>query len=169
MDPTSAPALLYRGLTRLRMEKESAALEDLAMALVRDPTCVEAAWARARVFAVRQQWAEAARDFGRVIALKPDDDTAVACRGEARFHFADWPGCLADYRRALALAPTDYKHLNRLAWVLATCPEARFRNPAEAVSLAQAANQIAGGRDPLVVDTLEVALGAARDASREKL
>ncbi|MBX7105505.1 MAG: hypothetical protein K1X57_15575 [Gemmataceae bacterium] len=167
LDPTSANAYLFRGLTRLRVGQEDAALLDFAAAGERDPACVDAAWARARVLAVRGQWRDASREFSRVIALRPDDAKAIACRGESRYHLEEWAGCLADYRLAARLEPTDYKHLNRLAWVLATCPDPALRNADAALELAEQANRLAGGLDPLVVDTVEVARNARGDSKSE--
>jgi len=44
-----------------------------------------------------------------------------------------------------------------MAWVLATGPEASVRNGAQAIELAQRANQLSGGQDPLILRTLAAA------------
>jgi hypothetical protein len=56
--------------------------------------------------------------------------------------------------------------LNNLAWVLATCPDARVRNGAEAVGLAQRACRQAGPREPNYLATLAVAYAEAGDFDR---
>jgi Tfp pilus assembly protein PilF len=47
--------------------------------------------------------------------------------------------------------------LQRLAWILATSPGAGSRNGQTALALAQRANEITGGRNPVVLDTLAAA------------
>jgi hypothetical protein len=46
---------------------------------------------------------------------------------------------------------------NNLAWALATCPDASLRNGAKAVRLAREANQLSGGKNPLILRTLAAA------------
>jgi serine/threonine protein kinase len=48
---------------------------------------------------------------------------------------------VAHYRAALKLDRNHVGTLNNLAWLLATCPDERFRDPTEAVELAQRAAQ----------------------------
>jgi tetratricopeptide (TPR) repeat protein len=148
---------LFRARTRLRLGRLDDAVADFAAALDRDPTCAEAAWGRGRIHSSRGQWSLAARDFGRVIAMTPNDALALSARGEMFHRLNDWPRCLADYRRAAELTPTDPKTLNRLAWVLATCPVDQMRDGATAMRLAEQANQLAASTDPLILDTLAVA------------
>jgi tetratricopeptide (TPR) repeat protein len=47
-----------------------------------------------------------------------------------------------------------------LAWLRATCWEAALRNSSEAVELAQRADQLSGGKQPDVLDTLAAAYAA---------
>jgi tetratricopeptide (TPR) repeat protein len=50
---------------------------------------------------------------------------------------------LAGYRAVLDLDPKRVATLNNLAWLLATCPDARLRNPPRAVELARQATELA--------------------------
>jgi tetratricopeptide (TPR) repeat protein len=47
--------------------------------------------------------------------------------------------------------------LNNLAWALSTCPDASLRNGAKAIELAQKADQLAGGMNPIFIRTLAAA------------
>jgi len=60
----------------------------------------------------------------------------------------------AHYRTALALQPDNASTLSNLAWLLATCPEAAIRNGDLAITLAQRANQLSGGQNPIMLRTL---------------
>jgi serine/threonine protein kinase/Tfp pilus assembly protein PilF len=46
------------------------------------------------------------------------------------------------YRKVLELAPTSAGGCNNLAWFLATCPEAKFRHPQQAIDLAKKAVEL---------------------------
>jgi tetratricopeptide (TPR) repeat protein len=50
---------------------------------------------------------------------------------------------IAEYRAALKRDPNDALSLNHLAWILATCPEARLRDTEQAVKLARQAVKLA--------------------------
>ena len=56
--------------------------------------------------------------------------------------------------------------VNRLAWVLATCPESSLRSGAEAVRLAQCEPEVTQGQEPSFLGTLAAAYAEAGDFSR---
>jgi tetratricopeptide (TPR) repeat protein len=62
-----------------------------------------------------------------------------------------------EYRQALALIPDLVPALNNLAWILATDPDARNRNGAEAVQLAKRACVLTDNQTPVLIGTLAVA------------
>jgi protein O-mannosyl-transferase len=64
---------------------------------------------------------------------------------------------IAEYREALRLMPGFASAERRLAWLLATWPDPALRNGAEAVRLAQHADERTGHRDPDVLDSLAAA------------
>jgi tetratricopeptide (TPR) repeat protein len=67
-------------------------------------------------------------------------------------------------QKALAVQP-DYseaqKNLGRVAWVLATSPDPSVRNGTMAVELAQQAEELSGGKDPVMTGTLAAAYAEA--------
>jgi Flp pilus assembly protein TadD len=117
-------------------------------------------------------------NLGRALAARGQLDEAVACyrkalqtepaSAAAHFNLADalgqqgkFPDAVGQLREAARLAPDNVKVLNRLAWVLATCPDARVRNGAEALALARRAVQLAGRQEPLTQNTLAAAYAEA--------
>jgi tetratricopeptide (TPR) repeat protein len=68
---------------------------------------------------------------------------------------------LAHYNKAVELNPRSVNTLNNLAWLLATSPEPRVRNGPRAVELAERADNLAGGNNPIVVATLAAAYAEA--------
>ena len=65
------------------------------------------------------------------------------------------------YRQALALVPDLVPALNNLAWILATDPDARNRNGAEAVQLAERACALTDYQTPVLIGTLAAAYAEA--------
>jgi tetratricopeptide (TPR) repeat protein len=64
---------------------------------------------------------------------------------------------LSHWRQVLRLEPNHLPVLNQTAWVLATCPDRSIRNGTEAVTLAERAVQLSGGREPAILDSLAAA------------
>jgi tetratricopeptide (TPR) repeat protein len=61
------------------------------------------------------------------------------------------------YQKALEISPQSISALNNLAWLMATCSNASFRNGAKAIELATQANQLSGGTNTLVLRTVAAA------------
>ncbi|HUD46430.1 MAG TPA: hypothetical protein VMR33_06350 [Candidatus Baltobacteraceae bacterium] len=68
---------------------------------------------------------------------------------------------LSHYEEALRIEPLNARAQNNLAWLLATCPDASLRNGAKAVELARQANELSGGTDPSMLDTMGAAFAEA--------
>jgi serine/threonine protein kinase/tetratricopeptide (TPR) repeat protein len=77
-------------------------------------------------------------------------------RGRSKEAAAQFEQVVDCYRRVLQLQ-RDWSALNQLAWLRATCPLSDFRNPAEAVTLAEEAVTRNGGYCPDCLNTLGVA------------
>ncbi|MGB8352252.1 MAG: tetratricopeptide repeat protein [Chthoniobacteraceae bacterium] len=61
---------------------------------------------------------------------------------------------IAEFKKAIEIPPGHANAENNLAWLLATYPDAAIRNGAKAVELAKKLDQVAGGRNPLILTTL---------------
>ena len=99
---------------------------------------------------------EAIAHFQKVLEIadfaEPHNNLGVVLsqRGRAR-------EALAHYQRSLELQPDDARILSNLAWLLATCSDSSVRNGARAVELAQRANQLSGGQNPMTLRALAAA------------
>jgi WD40 repeat protein/tetratricopeptide (TPR) repeat protein len=67
------------------------------------------------------------------------DGAAWSLQADAHARARQWEKSIACYRRAIQLEPRDARSRNNLAWTLATCPDVRFRDPAQAVKMAREA------------------------------
>jgi len=105
---------------------------------------------------------EAEAHFRKAAELKPDfaepwfnlGDTLYFLEGKV-------PEALEAWRAVLRIDPDHVSVLNQTAWVLATSPDASLRNGTEAVTLAERAARLTGGRQPAIYDTLAAAYAEA--------
>jgi Tfp pilus assembly protein PilF len=74
-----------------------------------------------------------------------------------------YEGAIRFYRAALKAQPDQDGLLNNLAWLLASCPDAAFRNGPEAVRLATRACELTGYAKPLLIGTLAAAQAETGD------
>jgi serine/threonine protein kinase/predicted Zn-dependent protease len=105
----------------------------------------EAAAAYRAAIELSPGWAAHYRKLGLALAGQGKVDEAIAV-----------------LKKALAVAPQDADSHNELAWVFATCPDAKFRDPGQAVALAKKAIELAP-KSPAYVNTLGVAHYRAGD------
>ncbi len=110
--------------------------------------------------------AEAIAHYQRALEIRPDDAEVRYNLGMALYRSGAIGEAVLQLREAVRLAPNNLVFANRLAWVLATCPEASIRNGAEAVRLAQWVTQISQGQQPTFLGTLAAAYAETGDFSR---
>ena len=82
-------------------------------------------------------------DFSRAIELKPEDAEARANRAIARTRLRQYEGALADWTKVTELKPESARAHERLACLLATCPDVEWRDPRRAVESAKKAVELA--------------------------
>ncbi|HJT80442.1 MAG TPA: tetratricopeptide repeat protein [Chthoniobacterales bacterium] len=105
--------------------------------------------------------AQAIAEYQEVVAVPPFD-SASQQRLAAMLAEADrMAEAVVHYRRALELNPDSLDALNALAWILATTVDSGIRNPHEALQLANRANRLTGGDDPVVLRILAASFASA--------
>ena len=68
---------------------------------------------------------------------------------------------ISAYRKEIQLTPNSPDALNNLAWLLASCPEAQFRNGKEAIELAKRACELTEYKRAIFIGTLAAAYAEA--------
>jgi tetratricopeptide (TPR) repeat protein len=96
-----------------------------------------------RALALRGRLDEAIAEFREVIRLKPDDVAAHDNLGHQLRRQGKLVEAIACYREAIRLQPDFADAHNALAWLLATCPDARIRDVPKAVALVRRAVELA--------------------------
>lgn len=100
---------------------------------------------------------EAIGRFRLALEVHPDLALAHSNLAVAFLRKGEGREAVKHYRALLALQPEHPHALSDLAWVLATWPDAAVRDSAQAMELAQRANRLSGGQDPLVLRSLAAA------------
>jgi Flp pilus assembly protein TadD len=104
--------------------------------------------------AQRGQMNEAAAHFRLATELQPDFLEAYINLGNSLMGQWRLSDAITEFKKALAIAPNNVEAENNLALILATASDSLLRNGAEAVRLAEHANQIEEGKNPRVLLTL---------------
>jgi len=104
---------------------------------------------------------EGLRYLYEAVRVKPQFKDVYAKLGLALAAEGRFEEAVARYREALRLKPDWPEAHNNLAWILATHPDEKLRNGAEAVAHAQRACELTRYRVPIMVGTLAAAYAEA--------
>lgn len=109
----------------------------------------------------QQKFRAALTDLNQVLLTEPDNPQALVGRGDVQAAIGHWEESAEDYRRAIQLSPKLGRAYRGAAWLMATCPEAVFRDAELALASARQALALDGNGDYAYVDTLAAALANA--------
>lgn len=111
--------------------------------------------------------AEALQHLRYVTKMYPNDVSAQRSLGEAYFVLGDLTRAIPEYRRALEIKPDDGTTLSRLAWILATAPDARLRDGRAACGFADRLMKLSGASSSAAAwDVAAAAYAEAGDFQR---
>lgn len=92
-----------------------------------------------------------------MIQLRPGFSLAYNNRGYAYLMSGQYELALADLQKAIELDPKHPNAYKNLAWLMATCPETRYRDGATAVEHARRALELGGQKNAAWLDVLAAA------------
>ncbi|MBC7854902.1 MAG: tetratricopeptide repeat protein, partial [Pirellulaceae bacterium] len=105
----------------------------------------------------KHDYAKAVADFTEALRLDPKIEMVHYRRGNAYHELKEYAKAEEDYAIALKSRPDYPNLLVSIAWQLATCPDARFRDGKKAMELATKANEEFKWKLPEHVDALAAA------------
>jgi tetratricopeptide (TPR) repeat protein len=155
--PTSARVYRFRGETHWSKGELDLAVADFSKAIELDSKYREALLSRGEVYRDKENLDRALADFDSVLALDPYDAEALVDKGAVLKEKKDYKGAEDCYRAAVEHHQEYARGYNNLAWLLATCPEAKTRIGQKAVAYAKKANDLTSWSDPYYLDTLAAA------------
>ena len=95
-------------------------------------------------------------DFNKAVEINPYSYEAHYNRGTANASIGSWGRAIKDFSKALDLNPKSYGAYDKLARILASCPDGSYRNGEQAVKYAKKAMEL--NPDTQHLDTLAMAL-----------
>ncbi len=130
-------------------------------ALAAETDFAEAHLKLAEALSAQSRIDEAIEHLRQAIRIDPSVREAHYNLGIMLSHVGQSDEAMREFRETVRLDPQWPLALRRLAWLLATSPHERVRDPSEAIGLAERAARATGNRDPLILDALAAAYAAS--------
>lgn len=146
----------------LEMGKYAEAEQEYSAVIGLNPEDVDSRVGRGHARFYLGKFDESLEDFNEVIRRQPDNAVAYADRADLHAYLGHWEQAARDYRMAIKLDKMLGRAYQSAAWLMATCPEDRFRDPALALKAAQRALELDGQGDYRYLDTLAAAQANAQ-------
>ena len=140
-DYESTARFRYGGLLASNGELEAAA-DAFRSALAFNPKDSAAHFRLGNVLTESRRFSSAIDSFGRAIELEPMFSGAYNGMGMALAGNGEFEASFVALSKAIELNPARAKFRNDLSWLLATCVDLRFRNPARAIEVAEKAVEL---------------------------
>ena len=143
LDPKNASIYGNLGNVLLDQTKWNEAVAAYQKAIELDPKNAHRHLSLGTVLCDRlNQYDKAIECFRKTIELDPKYAEAHVNLGVALRGLKKWPESIDAHKKAFAINPQHAGAHNNLAWLLATCPDAKFRDPVQAVTLAKKAIEL---------------------------
>jgi len=103
------------------------------------------------------QYNQSLSDYSSAVRLDPANPEVYTNRAEAYSSFGYWKRAASDFRKAIELPNAQGRSYQTAAWMMATCPDANFRNSTLALKTAKKAIEINVESNYRYIDTLAAA------------
>ncbi|HWB58197.1 MAG TPA: tetratricopeptide repeat protein, partial [Chthoniobacteraceae bacterium] len=163
LDTNNINAMQFRGDAFMRKGDFAKAAEDYSALIAAQPGSNAARDFRAAAYLKSGDADKALADAEQALALVAGDKEAGVLRGSALAAKGSYDKALEVLNKLIAAQPDYAPALNAAAQLLATCPDANFRDPAKALALAQKACELSQWKDAECIDTLAAAEAAGGD------
>jgi len=155
--PHNAVAMYGLANTLMRQGRTDEAIEQYRSTLQVQPDYAEAHNNLGSALILRRRFSEAVDHCRQALRIKPDYATAHANLGIALRWVGRLNEALAHSREALRLYP-GYPHaVANIAWILATHPDAKVRDPIQAVHMGKRLSSLAKHKNAIAFDILAAA------------
>jgi tetratricopeptide (TPR) repeat protein len=161
LNPDYANVYFNRGEVRYELGQFESAIQNYDVALELAPRDVAAHNSRGHAYYRLGDYRKAAADFTAALKLDPANAVAYANRGDLYADLGYYERALNDYQMAIKHDPKLARAYQSAAWMLATCPDEKIRNPKTALEAARRAMELDPGGDPRYLDTLAAAQASA--------
>ncbi len=108
----------------------------------------------------------AINDYRQAVKLANDSAVYHTDLADALQFLGQWDEAARLYRAAIAINSDYGRAYQNAAWLMATCPDAKYRDTELALSAAKKARQLEGDTDFRTLDTLAAAMAASGDTNQ---
>jgi tetratricopeptide (TPR) repeat protein len=157
LNPQEAAYFNNRAISHAARREYDQAIKDYNEALRLKPEYGLALRNRGMCWTSKKDYDKALRDFTETLQLDPRDAAAHSGLGSALTGKKQYAAAIANFENALHIDARLTTALNSWAWLLATCPDANFRNGPKAVELARQACEQTDWKAAGIIDTLAAA------------
>ena len=157
LQPRFAEAHFSMGNVLYRQGKVDEAIQSFRSAIERDPNHARACNNLASLLGTKGDKEEPSRLYQRAIQIDGNYLEAYRNLAEALLRNGNPAGATQVWQAALARNPNDLPSLYRLAWILATHPDAGVRKIYEPIDLAKKGVELTQGKEPAFLDALAAA------------
>lgn len=163
LNPEYERAYFNRGVTWYEIDEFEKALKDYTEVIRLNPQHAVAYNNRGVIWNLKGEADKAIKDYSKTIWLDPQYVYAYSNRGLIWNEQGHYDNAINDYAEAIRLDPQDPVASNYFARILATCPDAKYRDGTQAVVLAQKACELSEWEDADSIDTLAAAFAEVGD------
>ncbi len=163
LKPDYVNAWFNRAEIRYELDQLDLAIEDYTEVIRQSPDDFGAHTGRGHANFRAGRMRVALNDYEEAVRLNPGSTDALVNRGRARQQLAMWELAAGDFREAIERDAKSVAAYQAAAWLMATCPDSRFRNEKLGLHAAKRAVELAT-TDALTathLDTLAAALANA--------
>ena len=150
-----ASDMTKQGVAFIKAQRFNEAIKILSKAIKENPKDTEAIHYRGMARYYRGDIDGAIADYSRALEISPQLAEVLTSRGVALFRNGEYAQARKDLTLAYSKNPKDTNALNQMAWMLAVCPDKRYRDGNKALDFSRKAIQIK--TTPNFLDTLAAA------------
>ena len=161
LNPGLAVAYRNRGELLASLGRTNDAIADYGRAIDQLPQDAGLHMMRGHALHRLGKYPQALDDLNRAIELAAENFEAYTHRGNILAELGDYKQAVRDFHQALRLNPESADAYRSIAWLLATCPDERFRNPQKALNAAEQASKLSAPGDPFILEAQAAAYACA--------
>ena len=154
-----APAYTNSGFAFTEIKKYDEAIKKFERAIDIDPNDCRIYIGYGNLFYNQKKFLKAIEFYDKGIEKDSKNALAFELRGAAYSKITQYERAISDFNKSLEINPKQANAYNHISWILATCPNAIYRDGAKAVEIAEKGLEL--GKDPSILDTLAAAYAEA--------
>jgi tetratricopeptide (TPR) repeat protein len=147
----------YRGLAYRDKKEYDKAITDFTEAIRLEPEPACCYYNRGIVYGRKKEFEKSLKDFDAAVRLEPKNAITYVGRGSTYHDSKEYEKAVVDYTTAIRLDPKLPTGHNNLAWLRATCPDAKLRDGKKAIELATKACELSEWKTWFELNTLAAA------------